>query len=346
MKTFASHSRILAIASSIVLLSACGGGGGGGSDGDSSAGGGPTTPASTITSANAPNVAAQSVAASEAVTGEIDGAVFSITTGVTVETSAGPSLLNSTLGQLYRALKVKPANMVVGVTGTETFDCTGGGTMKAMYKVVTTDELSNGDQLTLTAIDCIEEQTKMNGSLSFSFSNVNGTPDAASAWGATMAIGFNNFSATTANVTETASGDLTLTYNQTTPNNASYSASGNSLQLSTTKAGTTVTRTISSLSESGAIVSGLLTHRSAFTFDGKLPGVGSGTYTVKTLTDFKQQDGANPSQGVLTVSASDQSSLKLTVLDTSNVQIEIDKNGDGKMDETSTKTWTELRSLL
>jgi len=44
--------------------------------------------------------------------------------------------------------------------------------------------------------------------------------------------------------------------------------------------------------------------------------------------------------------APDNSSVTLTVLNPTTVQLAVDKNGDGTIDETTTTTWSELNSLL
>jgi hypothetical protein len=338
--SFLKVTALLAVGST-VLLTACGGG---------SAGNAPTTPstqASTVTVANSSDVAAQSYSASNALSDQINGS-SSLVTGVSVETQT-TGLIDASIQHLYRALQVQPVNMVTGVTGTLPAEpCTGGGTIAVSYNVANTSTVSNGDTVNITASNCVEDQMSINGGLNIVFSSLTGTPSSTSTWGATMKMTFTNFAVTESGMASTATGDLTLGYNQTSTGTVGYTASGNSLQLNATKGGSTVARTISAYSYSGSTTaSNLHTYRANFTVTGNLPRLGNNiSYVVKTITDFKQQGTGNPSEGVLTVTASDKTSLTFTVLSTSNVQIGIDKDGDGKVDDTVTKTWTELLSLL
>lgn len=331
----------LLAAGSALLLSSCGGGGGG----DSGALPPPTQLASTITATNQNDVAAQAYSSANAINKEVAGSA-SIVTGVSVGTGTS-GLTNAALTNLYRALQVKPVNMVAGVSGSTTEACSGGGTISVSYNVTNPDTISNNDALVITSNNCVEGAMMITGGLSITFSNVSGVPSATSAWSATMKMTFADFAVTENNVIDKATGDLSLGYSQASAGNETFSASGNSLQMSTTKGGTTVARTLSAYDYSGS-VSGfnLYTYRSNFTFSGNLPRLGNVSYTVRTLTDFKQQGSANPYQGVMTVTATDKTSLTFTVLNTTSMQLGVDRNGDGTVDDTSNKTWDELLSLI
>jgi hypothetical protein len=326
------------VASSALLLTACGGGGGDAAPGTS------VQAASTITSANASDVAAQAYSTSDAINNQTSLGT-SLVTGVSVETQTS-SLIDSSLRQLYRALETKPANMAVGVSTTTTEACSGGGSNTITYEGANTDQVSNGDKLTISSNNCVEGSEKLNGALSFTISNISGTPSSSSAWSATLDIKYSNLALTENNVTITVDGDLTLGYGQTSTGAANFSVSGNSLKVSEMTGASTVTRTLSAFSNSGSVTGGLYTFRNNFTFAGNLPRLGNVSYTVKTLADFKQQAGSYPSQGVMTVTATDKTSLTFTVLNSTSVRLDIDKNGDGTNDESITKTWSELTSLM
>lgn len=135
--------------SSAFLLAACGCGGGDAPAASS------TQAASTVTVANANDVAAQGYASSNAINNQVSGG-SSLVTGVSVETKA-TGLIDASVKHLYRALSAKPTNMVVGVSGTlDPEPCTGGGTITVAYNVADVDTLSNGDTLTITSNNCVE----------------------------------------------------------------------------------------------------------------------------------------------------------------------------------------------
>ncbi|HJV86406.1 MAG TPA: hypothetical protein VJ698_13105 [Noviherbaspirillum sp.] len=343
--SFPKTSSLLLSIGSALLLAACGGGGGSGSS--------PVSPTalSTITSANAPDVAAQAYAASSAIndtaiTGGTAGAT--IATGVVVQDSPGIGFIDATLQHMYRALAVKPANMVVGVMGTNTVNCTGGGTMTGSYNMMNTNMVSNGDTMTITSNNCMEDMVRINGTITISFSNLAGMPSATSQWSATMRMNFTNFAVTENSITDTANGDISLGFVQDNVGTRSFTMSGNTLQMSTTRSGTTVMRTLSNYDYSASeTAAGLYTYRCNYTMSGDMPRLGSNvSYTVQTMTPFRQQGTSYPNQGVMKVTATDNTSLTFTVLDSASVQIAIDRNGDGTIDETMTKTWVELTSLI
>lgn len=341
------QSRLLKLSSlalsigSALLLAACGGGGSSGAS---------TQAASTITSANASDVAAQAYAAadglnSQAVAGGTAGA--DLVTAVSVQTPT-TGLIDAGLQQMYRALASKPAEMVVGVMGTGTITCSGGGMMTGSYNMMNTNLVSNGDTLTVTSTNCREGMQQFNGGMTISFSNISGTPSSTGAWSATMRMTFNNFSIIENNITDTANGDISLNFGQNMFGTRAFTVSGSSLQMSTTRAGVTVTRMLMNYNYDASVTAAnLYTYRCDYTLTGDLPRIGNNvSYTVRTMTPFQQQGSLYPSQGVMTVRASDGTSLTMTVRDATSVQIAIDRNGDGTVDETIVKTWVELSALI
>jgi hypothetical protein len=142
-------------------------------------------------------------------------------------------------------------------------------------------------------------------------------------------------------------GDLSLAFSRTGDNSASFTGSGNSLQLHSVKDNGVTDRILTAYSVSAAVdAANVRTYRTNFTLAGNFPTLGNNTFTVRTLTDFVQQGNNNPSAGVLSVTASDNSSLTLTALDSTNVQISVDNNGDGVVDQTTTTTWSDLRNMV
>ncbi len=349
---FTMQSRLLKLSSlalsigSALLLAACGGGGSSGSPGSS------TQAASTITSANASDVAAQAYAASDAlnsqaVAGGTAGA--DLVTAVSVQTPTPTTgLIDAGLQQMYRALAQQPANMVLGVMGTGTITCSGGGMMTGSYNMMNTNMVSNGDTLTVTSSGCREGMQQFNGGLTITFSNISGTPSPMGAWNATMRMTFNNFSVMQNNMTGTANGDISLNYGQNQSGTRAFTVSGSSLQMTTTRGSTMVTRMLTNYSYDASVTSAnLYTYRCDYTLTGDLPRIGNNvSYTVHTIMPFQQQGGLYPNQGVMTVRASDGTSLTMTVRDATSVQIAIDRNGDGTVDETIVKTWAELSALI
>jgi hypothetical protein len=337
-------SRNAAVGLSVVsalLLAGCGGG-------SSDAGGGVTTAPSSITSANAEIVSAQAMNSATSVSGGA-GMGSSLLTGVSVDGGAvsTPGLVEASLQQLYLALNALPAgNLVAGVTVTDTAACTGGGSITVTANVADVSKMSNGDSLTVSASNCIDSGAKFNGGFTATFSNLSGTVGSASAWSATLAFRFSNFQFEQDGIASSVNGDETLTVNQTAYRTASVGATMSSLRTAVLKNGTKLADQTLSAARYSATVSGTTqTYTVDFNFTDNFKSVGS-SYVVTTLSAFKQTGYAYPFQGSMKITASNNSSATVTALDAANVKIELDKNGDGAVDETVNTTWTALNSKL
>ena len=339
MKFFASKACIAVAIGSAFLLTACGGG-------SPAASSTTTTTASMITSSNAPDVAAHAFSASDGLAGQSNSS-STLLTGVSTDTVSS-GLLDSSLLQIYRALDVRSAaNLVTGVTSTASASCTNGGTIAVTASIAVAGKISNGDSLSITATNCVEGTTKLNGGLGVTFSNMAGTFGSSSIWSGTLALTFTNLSVDTGTESSTANGDLTLIYSQTGFQNSTAVVSGNSLQLTLTKSGVTVVnRTLSAFKHTSSINSTLYTYNNNYTLAGNFPKLGNVSYAVKTITDFKKQAGSYPYQGSMIITAGDKTTATLTAIDSINVKIELDKNGDGVIDETINTTWVALKNRI
>lgn len=341
-KYFASRASIAAVA---FALAACGGGGGSSSNASSSS---PTLLSSSITSSNVQDVGAQGYSATSTLNSQVGGSTPSFVTGVTID-SGRPGLFGVTLQELYRALDAQPAaNQVIGVTTSQTVQCSSGGTMLVNANFASSSTISAGDTLTLTANACKESGSTLDGTLSINFKSVSDMPSESSTWSGVLGISYTNFSVTAGTSSDIASatGDITMNINQTGSGAASFSATGSSLKINTTHNGSTTAITLSNLSYGGSLASDIYTYHTSYTLSGNLGKLGNTSFTVKTLTDFKQTASGFPTQGVLKITATDNSLLTLTVINSTNVRLDLDKNGDGVTDETVTTTWSDLQTHL
>lgn len=340
MKFSTLKSSLTLSVCSVLLVAACGGGG--------SSEGGNSTTASTVNFNNAKDVAAQAYAASESVSaqsgasGELAG---SLVTGVTLH-SGRSGVIGTSLRQLYRGLDAQTAgNLVTGVETTEA--CTNGGTISVSATVANEGQVSNGDSLSITTNGCVEGDVKLNGGIRFTFSNLTGTIGPDTTWSATLAIVYSNLTTEVNGEVLRVNGDLTVGYVQTNSLIAKASASSSSLQVTYTSNGETIVDyTLSSLNCEATINSSSYTHRADYTVSGKLGNLGNTSYTVTTNTRFEGNAGAFPSKGSMTVKATDNTSLTLTAVDSTNVRIDLDTNGDGGIDQTINTTWDDLASRV
>ena len=139
----------------------------------------------------------------------------------------------------------------------------------------------------------------------------------------------------TGNDTLTADGDASITIDTMLVPYVETSVSGSQM-TQTSDAGTeTLTNYRSDQSVDGNQQPEAYTMDSAGTLEhSTLPG----TVDYSTTTLFRGLIPAYPSEGALVVEG-DNSSARLTVLDASNVRIEVDENGDGEFEYSEDMTW-------
>ena len=332
----------LALGASL-LLAACGGGGGGGGNESTT----PATSGWAINSANAQDVGARTYNLSAGLSSQV-GNSSNLVGGVAVSAPAS-GLIDLSLQQLYLALHAVPAapGLVAGVTVNETVACTHGGSAVVTINVANTAQLSPGDSLAISANNCQMDTAKLNGGFTVTFNSISGTPSPAGAWNASLTVNYTGFTSISGADTVSASGDMSMQITQISAQDMSISASGNTLAIGVNSNGSSAEATLSNYSYTGAFKSGVTSFSANYALSGNLPKLGNVAYTVKTSTEFKKQAGlAFPSQGVMTVTAADHSTVTLTVIDGNNVSVGLDKNGDGVTDETVATTWTALIAHL
>ncbi|MCC8401479.1 hypothetical protein LJ655_06150 [Paraburkholderia sp. MMS20-SJTN17] len=331
---------------SACLLAACGGGGGGtsasnpGSNSNSGSGA-----VGVITSTNAQDAVAYAYSGVQDL-GTQSSTGASLATGVSVETPTA-GLITASLAQLYKGLGVQPVNnLVAGVTTSAASACASGGTISVSVTAANPGIVSNGDSMTITANSCSENGEVINGQLTYGFNNLSGTIGSSTQWSATLTLNYNNLTLQSGGITIAANGDMSLGYSQTDSQHATATVSGSSLQMNLTQSnGTVISRKLTAYSFNGSIAGTTNTSSANFTLTGSSPTLGSVSYTVKTKTPFQAIGSANPSVGSMTVTANN-SSATLTVIDSTNVKIDIDSNGDGVIDQTINTTWADLNSRI
>lgn len=278
--------------------------------------------------------------------GDTDTASSSPTSSNAATTKA-VGLADASIKQLDNVLKLAVLSRATGLSNTLTFTCENGGTATIVLTAANARQVSRGDNASISANNCVDGSDTANGAINLSFDNVVGKPSSTSAWSGAMTVTFTNFSFDEGDEANTANGALTLVYDQVAARNASFSLTGNEVQLLSVEEGEITDRRLTGFATSGSVNGEVLTYRTAFTLSGEdLPRLGDGPYVVATTTDFVQQEDSNPTQGVLTVTASDRSSLTLTAIDDENVSLGLDDNGDGTADLSTTTTWDNLEDQI
>ncbi len=328
------HLTGLALAA---LLAGCGGGGG--SDDDS---GTPVVPsAAAITAANLEGVARQTLVAATYLS-DATGLV----TGAQVAPGAG-ALFAFTRTQLDRlpGLFGSRTRVVTGVTTTDSFTCTGGGSVS----VQTTDSNGNGtvdvgDSGTLTATNCVEDGATFSGTIGLRFTAVSGDLN-TDVYTATVAVTLQSLRATTQAGNAAGSGEFTLVIASTDANTGSLDLTAPSLSVAGSFGGVADTVTLQNfrLTSSTTLSAGRLRTSSDVSGTVGSSTLAGGTVTLATVQPLVQFDtDDHPSSGLITATGAARSQMRLTVQSATSILLELDADGDGGYESNVVKTWASL----
>ena len=317
----------------LVALSACGGGGGSGSASTPVQ----TSSLSTIKAADAPKAASNGYAATTAISQS--SSLTSAVTGVTIA-PAGVGVVTPMLDLVKHAVGQNGAKLLTGVTVSSA--CTGGGSMTVDATLHNQTTLSNGDTLSVTAKDCVEDGSTMNGAVSISVSNVSGDVVNGSTGAVTLDMRFSGLNVATGSTTEVVGGDMKIALNATSATDLALTVSGNSLQVTEQQAGTTVaTRTLTAYTMTGGLHGTTVTAAANFAVSGNANGLGQFAYTVQSLQPLVTTTMSDvPTAGSFIVNGA-ASSVTATIVPT-GVRLDYSAKGDGVITQTSTVSWTSF----
>jgi hypothetical protein len=332
-----NHLFLLSLGSALVL-SGCGGGGG--SSGAPAA----TAPVSTlspITAANANRVAGNAYASSAALSDSsapLSGLLTGVSVGGTNISVVAPAL------DLIRKVYPRTTPLLTGITVTEA--CSGGGTMTVDARLRNEQMASNGDTITVTATNCVEDGNTINGTLAATLSNITGDILNSYNWTATLDTSFSNFNVTSGAETASVNGDMKIAMTQTNATTHSLSISGKSLKLTEQRNGQTVGNlTLTDYSMTGSTQGTTVRSAASFTVSGSTNGLGQFSYSVKNIQPFVSNGASMPYAGSLIVTGA-SSSVTLSVASASTVRLDFSATGDGVTTQTSTLSWTELLASI
>lgn len=327
----------------LVLLSACGGGGGGG---DST----PPVVATqvAITSTNQKLVAADALDSATNVDAARSGSSF--VTGVQIDTGAvtGDTMRLASVARVLAAKAPASLAQATGVALNETIPCSSGGSMTVSGNVSGGNAIVQGDQVTISTNNCIESvygvTSTMNGSLSIRITAGSFDPNLPSYPShITMAIVATNFSITINGQTESSNGDMLIDLTETSATVSSATVSGSSLASTGGRS-----YTLKNYSQQVGMDNGATTYRVSATVEATNGRLGSGTlsYTVSMPSAMTTDASGQYTAGSLKVVGASNASVLLTVTAANTLKLELDANGDGTYEASTTVTLTELRAQL
>lgn len=346
------------IAGALALaLTACGGGGsdstttasgGGGSNtGGSSTGGstggtgsGGNSTGVVITSANYLTVAQ-----------EVMGSAFYVTDASSLVTGAEvaqpSSLLQFSVAQALRA----PARfaqapvLASGALITLTENCPGGGTLTVKIEdIAGNTRLDTGDTISLTAVNCNADGETLNGLMHIVFDQVVGDGFGAT-YSATATITLANLSAATAVGTTSGSGTISLGIDSRSVNSLTTAIRTESLATTATYGGATVTRTLTGFTASTVTSPTPAPYTVSTLSNGTLvsSALSSRPAVLATTVPFLRNGAESyPAVGQATITGAANSKVRVTAQSATTVLVEVDADGNGAYEASTTRAWSQL----
>jgi hypothetical protein len=316
------NGYLLVVASTMSLV-ACGGGGGGGS------GVAPITATAVIDSLTAPAIAGAVVGAASGTQsiGDLGG----------LAAPAGPG-----------ALPVMEANVGAPPTaevtiGPETTTCAGpgGGEQTFTAEIANPETMSGGDSISLLFSLCDQgDGTVLDGGFDFVVQSFQGDP-LTGAFLFNVGVTVSSLSMTEGGETETLSGDMNLTVDTLNPPAAATSVYGSSLTvLSGVETG--------SLSEFSIVTTvDPLAGTSLFEVNGYLMSSEfTGEVHFTTMAALQLDGTGEPTTGQVVITGADGATITMRVVSAQQVELDIDLDGDGSIDEMQVTTWAELQGSV
>jgi hypothetical protein len=318
------------------LLAACGGGGGGDNSGGNATSS--NTPLA-LTGANYESVS-QTVLEATSSLSVFSSTTSSLITGVAVETP--PSWMPALVSQVkkIKSWSVGRTTILNGVVTSQSENCDYGGSLNASVNDANNnDQADSGDSMSISFNNCaISSTERISGSMSVVINSyAEGYYDVAD-----ISMRLDNFRVVSGNSTASADGDMRLSINEDS-SKTTYLISGTSLTTSTTVSGVTERSSLSGysmgLTDSKTGID-QLTYRGTVTmssFDNQY-------VVVSTIAPWLLSNGATyPYAGQMLLTGQSGSKIRITVVSSTSVKLELDASGDGVYEESKVVTWASLQ---
>jgi hypothetical protein len=328
--------RTLATGLAVLVITACGGGGGGGGGSALVA---PPPDDAPITSSNAREIAGEVFESLR------DSASFGDFGSAGLIGSSGGGSLTLSKAASHAATKAgvvqaEAAGALIGVAfGPERTDCAVSGSVTVSGDIQNPEMLSAGDTVSLRFDECDEGNGQVvNGNLNMVIDTLTGDP-AGGFFALGVTLDFQVFRIVESGETTLVNGGFSMLVDST--DYPVTVASLSSPYLSVTDGSDTVT--LSNYSTSVTVDESSQPPAYTLTASGRIdiPSQG-GSVNYTTRAPFAGFGDADPDSGALFIRGADGASITLTVLSNTQVQLEMDYDGNGTIDETVIVTWVEL----
>lgn len=321
----------------VAVLAACGGGGGG-----SAASPGAVVVATPLklTSANYVAVAQESLSASTAVQSS-----SSLITGAEVANrDTALQFVQAQLPKLQGWLHNAPA-VVTGVVTSQTEACSNGGSLSISANDRNNNQiLDAGDSFTITAVNCSYGSDTLNGGMGVVVNSLTGDLT-GHVYSANLSITLSSLSSTTSAGSDALTGNITLVADSTSIYSHSTTLASDSLSVSSRYGGVTSTQVMTASNSSVRVTPSGSGYSESSSASGTLSSSSFTSQSVvySTPTVFVRTSAQlYPASGQMLVTGADGSKARITAQSSSQVLIELDADGNGVYETSTTKAWSEL----
>lgn len=250
------------------------------------------------------------------------------------------------------ALRAAPAALsalppvATGAVVTSTFDCDNAG---GRYTLASNDANNNnkfdaGDSLTFTFTNCTLDGDTANGKAVVTIKSLTGDLNTA-VYNGSFGMAMTALALSGSSGTYTGDGQFDIALVGTARNTGTETITATSFKSVATFGTQTSTRTLTNFTVNETHVPENGGERSSIRFDGSLStsGFGNNSISAATPTPFVVAGGARyPSSGQAVVTGAGAGTVRITAVDATTVRFELDANGDGVYEATTTRAWSEL----
>jgi len=333
--------KYLLTSAALLGLTACGGGGSGGGESSGSGGGG--TPPNTLAPLTITEENSEEVSASVSQTTLDEDGFFDsdfVTGGVTTTASSDTLNMRSILNSAYQQLRNAP-NLVTGVTIPRTTEqCEVSGTLTVSGEISSDLNLSVGDFISSEFDNCNDGEQVLDGRLDFTVTASSGDLLFDTDFSLGFNIKFDSYTISDNNETAFIDGDASSL--------VVVNGSNERSEMRSTWLALTIDGRVQSIANY-ELISTYDSVTQAYTIDtsGTLHDQNlGGSFTYETIDIFTGTGNSEPSSGTMEITGADGSAITLTALNTTDVRLEIDTDGNGTIDTTITTNWDALETEL
>ena len=247
-------------------------------------------------------------------------------------------------GQAARA----PAS-VGGVGASITTACAFGGSSTIIYNNVNNlAAFDAGDSITNIQSNCNDGVQRVSGTMKFTVIRASGDWISSYLYDYAFAVVLTNLTVTTVSGTTVSNGSITLAESSSSLNNFDASVVADNSATSTDGNGLPYSRDFVAFNAREKRTSSLGgTYSTEYTANGRLLSSGIGyrvSLTVTTVRPFVQSSvNSHPSSGQVLITTSEGATVRVTALDSDSLKIELDADGNGSPELSTTRLWSQLR---